>query len=243
MIKHNGQLVLDLDYEVEKSGIFTLSSFYTGAQLIFGELFRSLKLPVGRSATLLKQLVITRIIYPASKSKTSAFLTKHLGSEFSLEQIYYLLDIMHKKKSQINKRLSNYVKKQYPGHLNYLLYDVTTMYFEKDDDDPDTQLKPGLRKKGSTLIDAVVKASSTIGSNSITVVCDAAMLSEKNLEVIKEKAIGFIISTRIKNLNIALTDKIITNNYKKTPILETTYNDNHLIVSYCSQRARADKKR
>ena len=140
---------LRFDFETPQSrGLFTISSYHHGASLIFGELFRSLEIPLGRNKLLVEELVIARILHPSSKRETARWLERRLSSGFSLDQIYRVLDYIYKNRSKIQESLTNSIKAKYPAHIRYLLYDVTTMYFEKDDEDPDDSVQVGLRKRG-----------------------------------------------------------------------------------------------
>ncbi len=116
--------------------------------MIFGELFRNLKLPLGRYGSLMEQLVIARILHPSSKRETARWLEQYLSSGFSLDQLYRVLDVLHKKRTLIEKALSGFIKNNYPNSVRYLLYDVTTFYFETDKEDGDLLSGTGLRRRG-----------------------------------------------------------------------------------------------
>lgn len=148
---HKAKLVqgnqLSFDFgQLDKRGLYTLGTFYHGAELILGGIFDSLSLSLSRHTQLLRLLSIARIVNPGSKRNTANWLQDTLGSAYSLDQIYRFLDTIFKNKSKIKRSLRNYVIKNYPGHLSYLIYDVTTLYFEidKEDDESNDQL----RKRG-----------------------------------------------------------------------------------------------
>ena len=75
-------------------------------------------------------------------------MEESLGSTYSLDQIYRFLDVVFKSRKQISSSIQSAVSKSYPGAMTFLLYDVTTLYFEIDREDPDTEGWTGLRKRG-----------------------------------------------------------------------------------------------
>ena len=239
------QLCLDLGQN-SLGGLFSLGTFHHGAELVFGDIFDSLGVSVGRLTPLLRLLTIARIMHPASKRDTATWLSDALGSTYSLDQIYRFLDTIHKHKSEIQYSLREAVSSSYPGAMSYLLYDVTTLYFEIDHEDEDQYLWPGLRRRGyskdhrsdlpqvvlglcvnelgmplsyriypghthegKTLVDGVEFSRKQIGTDSITVVADAGMLSSSNISLIKELGMSFIISARIRSMDSAVTQKIL----------------------------------
>ena len=123
-LRYPDQLRFGID-DIPSAGIYALSDFYHGAEIIFSPLLERLNLPMKRYP-LFTQLVIARLINPTSKRQTAVFLQKKLGSGFTLDQIYYLLDVIYKKRTDIQNALSSYISNTYPSAMNYLLYDVTT---------------------------------------------------------------------------------------------------------------------
>ena len=59
------QLSFDLEHG-PAGGIFTLGTYYHGAELVFGDIFDSLGVSIGRLTPLLRLLTISRIAHPAS---------------------------------------------------------------------------------------------------------------------------------------------------------------------------------
>lgn len=277
-LRYPDQLRFGID-DIPSAGIYALSDFYHGAEIIFSPLLERLNLPMKRYP-LFTQLVIARLINPTSKRQTAVFLQKKLGSGFTLDQIYYLLDVIYKKRTDIQNALSSYISNTYPSAMNYLLYDVTTLYFEKDDEDPDVESGLGLRKRGyskdhrndlpqvvlglcvnelgmplsyrlypgntyegTTLGDGIKYAKNKAGARSMTVVADAGMLSKKNLDIIRDSEMKFIVSARIKNLNANVTRQITDHDFVANPIMELDYNGDRLVIAYSRKRAAADRAR
>ena len=106
----------------------------TGFHQIFGHIYDSIGFPGG----LLRDLVVARIVYPKSKLATVAYLNQYLGIESSIDPIYRFLDTLDK--SELTKIAFDFVSKKNDG-VALIFYDVTTLYFESNDEDD-------LRKKG-----------------------------------------------------------------------------------------------
>ena len=98
--------------------------------------------------SLLRQLVIARILYPVSKIRTVSFLNRSFGARLEKDQVYRFLDNLSKSQEEILGSLREYVATNYPASFNFILYDVTTLYFETDHDDEDVAETGGLRKRG-----------------------------------------------------------------------------------------------
>lgn len=91
---------------------------------------------------IMKLLVFSRLLYPASKKKT--YENKDVFFEnfnFSLDDIYRCLSFFNKHKDALQLWLHERVKNQYNRNTDLVYYDVTNYYFEIDEQDE-------LRKKG-----------------------------------------------------------------------------------------------
>lgn len=96
-------------------------------------------------ATILKLLVISRILSPGSKKKAFEERTKYFEFErenlFELVDVYRFLSHLSGLEKKIQLHLHNRITKQYGRNLELVYYDVTNYYFEIDMEDD-------LRKKG-----------------------------------------------------------------------------------------------
>lgn len=92
--------------------------------------------------SIMKLLVFSRLLYPASKKKTfenkEVFFEK---TEFSLDDIYRCLSFFNKHKDTLQLWLHERIRQQYNRDTELVYYDVTNYYFEIDEADD-------LRKKG-----------------------------------------------------------------------------------------------
>ena len=58
------------------------------------------------------------------------------------------MDTLAKGQDSVLNSLRSHLTQSYPSSLELLLYDVTTLYFETDNEDEDVGDLPGLRKRG-----------------------------------------------------------------------------------------------
>ncbi len=117
-----------------------------GPELLLGQIFDD----IGFNAVeddLFRHLVITRLIYPVSKLKTTDYLFKYKGIELSVYSIYRYLDKLHSKQIEKVKEISLQHTLQLLGNnLSVVFYDVTTLYFEASNEDD--LRKTGFSKDG-----------------------------------------------------------------------------------------------
>jgi hypothetical protein len=106
-----------------------------GPELIFGILFDQ----IGFSAIheeLFRHLVIARLAYPASKLKTADYLARYRGVEVSVQTIYRFLDTLQRVYKDIVERIAyEHTRKILGNAITVVFYDMTTLYFEAEDED------------------------------------------------------------------------------------------------------------
>ena len=106
----------------------------TGFHQIFGHIYDSIGFP----NDLLRDLVVARIVCPKSKLATIRYLDQYLGIKLPIDKVYRFLDTCDK--NELTKIAFDFVSKKNNG-VALIFYDVTTLYFESNDED-------SLRKKG-----------------------------------------------------------------------------------------------
>lgn len=168
--------------------------------------------------------------------------------------------------------LINFVKHDLNDSLRLVFYDVTTLAFDsqtktnlkdfgfsKDHRFQDVQIVIGLvvnkdgfplyfdifkgsTFEGKTFIPVVEKIKDLLGSTSLTVIADAAMISRLNIEELDKRGIGFIVGARLGNLPQKLQEeishKILGVNQKITTV---DYLNHRLICQYLNSRAAKDR--
>jgi transposase len=209
-----------------------------GPELIFGTLFDR----IGFNAVpdeLFRHIVITRLAYPTSKLKTVDYLYRYKGITISVQSIYRFLDqLAHKYKKTVERIAYNHTKKILQT-ITVVFYDMTTLYFEAEDEDDLRKIgfskdgkfqKPqimlgllvgeggfpigydifkGNTSEGTTLIPVLQAIQKKYRFGKPIVVADAALLSKENVETLKEKNYTFIIGGRIKNESESTKQKIL----------------------------------
>ncbi len=244
-----------------------LSWHITGFHQVFGAVYDVIGFP----KTLLRDLVVSRIVYPRSKLATIRYLNNALGISLSKDKVYRFLDTLDK--DQLTRTAYQFVKRRNQGQLTLIFYDVTTLYFETNTEDDlrqkgyskdhrgdmpqiliglfvdkdgypfDFDFFEGKTFEGHTFPKMVAHLKKKYTFDHLTIVADAGMLSKENLDFLDGQKIGYIVGARLKYLPQSLKANITStsHNYTKVPILETTYQKKRLLVDYSEKRAKKDK--
>lgn len=223
----------DVAIENFVENISNLQIHTIGPELIFGNLFNQIGFKVIKDE-LFRHLVVARLAYPTSKLKTVDYLYRYRGILMEVDTVYRFLDKLHDKHKETVERVAyEYTKRTLKG-ISVVFYDVTTLYFEAEDEDDlrkigfskdgkfqNPQIMLGLLVgqngypigynifegnafEGHTLLPVLESIQRKYGFNRPTVIADAAMLSKKNLDNLAKEKYQFIIGGRIKNE----TDKV-----------------------------------
>jgi len=237
----------------------------TGYHQVFGSVYDAIGFP----SNLLRDLSIARIVYPKSKLATIRYLSRNLGIHLSKDKVFRFLDTLNK--NELTKIAFNFVSKRNHG-ISLLFYDVTTLYFETENEDDlrkkgfskdhrsdvpqiliglfvdsdgypfDFDFFEGSTFEGHTFQSAIENIIRKYMFAELTVVADAAMLSEKNLGYLQFRKINYIVGARLKNLPDETTAKIFRHDFTGKPILEIKTGQQRLIVDYSAERAKKDEK-
>lgn len=149
--RHNGQQQIDLSYPEDRDFFKSLTEGIqhiqmVGPELILGKLFDEIgfnKIP----DSLFRHLVISRLVFPLSKLKTSEYLLRYHQISVDINQIYRYLDkLVNVQKEQIQAISYEHTLNLFEGKLSVVFYDVTTLYFEASDEDD--LRKTGFSKDG-----------------------------------------------------------------------------------------------
>lgn len=181
--------------------------------------------------SLLLDLVIMRMMEPASKLRSIELLEEYFGIRHRRQSFYRSAPPWPGLKSKAEGIALAFAKKHYTFNYDLLFYDVTTLYFEAFEED-------GLRKNGFSkdnrsqqpqiLVALMVSregfpiayevfAGNTFEGHTIipvvksfiiknkvknfTVVADAAMISTENIQALRENRINYIVGARLGNLS------------------------------------------
>lgn len=147
--KHTGLQEIDFtDYrrhtEYVLDGIESLT--VRGTELLLGRLFDEIGFNQVEDA-LFRQLVIARLCYPASKLKTTDYLSKYQFMDVDVQVIYRYLDkLYNNEKSRVQEISYRHTLNVLNQEISIVFYDVTTIYFEAESEDE--LRKTGFSKDG-----------------------------------------------------------------------------------------------
>ena len=209
-----------------------------GPELIIARLFEKIGFSTIVDDELLKHLVVTRIINPGSKLKVIEYLKRYRNIDMDIMKIYRFMDKFHLKyKDEIEQVAFEHTKKVL-GAITVLFYDVTTLYFESEDEDDlrrigfskdgkfqSPQIMLGLlvgeqgypigydiyegnSYEGDTFIPILQKFENKFNLQKPIVIADSGLLSKNNIEQLKANNYQYILGARIKNETHVTKDKI-----------------------------------
>ncbi len=197
-------------------------------ELIFGEI----------NNKLLKNLAIIRIVEPASKMQSLKLLERYFSKKHSLENLYRKLPDFLDLKNDVEKYAIKIAKEKLEFNFNFVLYDVTTLYFEtfksddlrkigfsKDNKFNQPQILIGLivtkegfpvsyqvfegnKSEGKTLLPSIVDFKKKNNVKKITVIADAAMISLENIKNLKKLKINYIVGARLGNIESKTLEEV-----------------------------------
>ena len=180
---------------------------------------------------LLLDLVIIRMLEPASKLRSIVLIEEYFGIKHRRQNYYSTSPEWLSLKSTVEDITLAFAKKYYAFNFDLLFYDVTTLYFEafeqddlrkngfsKDNKSQQPQILVALMVskegfptsyevfagntfEGHTIIPVVKNFISNNKVKNFTVVADAAMISTDNIEALKENGINYIVGARLGNLS------------------------------------------
>lgn len=191
-------------------------------------------------APLLLDLAYMRIIEPCSKLRTIALLKRYFNIGYGENAVYRILPTLVKLKKEVETITVKWAKKGLLDDLSFVLYDVTTLYFEtfkadeirvpgfsKDNKSAQPQIVVGLLVtrsgfplgyevfkgntfEGKTMLPVLEAFGKTHGVTKPTVVADAAMISSENVKNLTEGGFSYIVGARLANCSPALISGIAT---------------------------------
>lgn len=236
-----------INFEIEKERII-LDLFFkgldairlVGPELLLGRIFDEIGFNKIKGQ-LFRPLVITRLVYPVSKLKTTDYLFKYTGSLIDVERIYRYLDQLNSKYKEKAQQISyEHTLKILSDQISVVFYDVTTLYFEIEDEDdlrktgfskegkhqhPQIvlgllvsvdgyplayEIFEGKKFEGHTMLPVVEAFRKRFQLQELIIIADAGLLSNENVKELQKKMYQYILGARIKNESKVLKDKILT---------------------------------
>jgi len=189
---------------------------------------------------ILIDLVIMRVFEPASKLRSLALLSKHFSIDHSELTLYRHLRRFPSLKQTVEEKIVAVAKIEFGFDFSFVLYDVTTLYFETFKSD--TLRKPGFSKdnkpqqpqivvglmvtpqgfpvsyevfagntfEGATFLPSILAFKTLHNIEKLTIVADAAMLSLENTRKLVEHHLTYIVGARLGNISSDLLETIDT---------------------------------
>ena len=211
-----------------------------GINLLLGKIYTDIGFDQVKNE-LLRPLVLIRLSHPASKLKTSKHLKRYFSIDIKEDRIYRFLDTLYKDhKEELQEISFNHTKKVLEGVISVVFYDVTTIYFQIDDEDElrkrgfskegrhqNPQIVLGLlvgingyplayeihqgnKFEGHTMLPIIDAFKEKYGIDKLVVIADSGLLSSTNVKELQDKGYEFILGARIKNESKSVKDKILS---------------------------------
>ena len=211
-----------------------------GTELLLGKLFDEIgfnQIP----DVLFRQLVLARLFFPVSKLKTTDYLTKYQFLSVDVQTVYRYLDRFYRTQKETVQRISyDHTLKVLGGEISIIFYDVTTLYFEIDDEDnlrgtgfskdgkhQNPQIVLGLlvsiegyplayeifegnKFEGHTMLPVIEAFKIKYRLNNLVIIVDSGLLSNDNIQELQQKGYNFILGARIKSESQTVKNKILS---------------------------------
>ncbi len=175
-------------------------------------------------------------------------------------------------KPSIEQISFEHTKKLLNGKIGVVFYDMTTLYFEASEEDDfripgfskdgkhqqpqimigllvsnhgypiGYQIFEGNTSETKTLIPVLEAFQKRFDIDKPIIVADAALLSQKNINALRENKYEYILGGRLKNETGTIKEKVIALEIEQGKPKELRYKNGRLIVSFSSKRAYNDKK-
>ena len=247
------------------------SILINGTQLILEKVFKL----VGFDQIddeVLKHLVVARISQPLSKAATVEYLKSYFDEDVELHKIYRYLDKLHSTQQEKIQQISvEHTRRILGGKIGVVFYDVTTLYFETDDEDELREkgwskdgkhgqpqvvlgllvsrdgyplaysLFNGSQYEARTMIPVVEDFVERFNLKDFVVVADSGLINKKNLKLLETGNYKYIIGARIKNESEEVKQWILTLKKQDGLFHELKQDKVKLVVGYTDKRAKRDR--
>ncbi len=239
-----GQKALNFDVDKEQD---LLNLFFNsinevrlcGPELLLGKLFNEIGFNKIKD-DLFRHLVIARLAFPVSKLKTVDYLLSYKGIAVDIDKVYRYLDKLNKKQKETIQYISyQHTLQVLNNNISIVFYDVTTLYFEIEDEDDlrktgfskegkhqNPQIVLGLlvsvdgyplayeifegnKFEGYTMLPVIDAFKTKYKIEKLVVIADAGLLSNDNIDQLQTGRYEYILGARIKNEAEAVKKQIL----------------------------------
>lgn len=240
--EHSGTTSFDFDgKKVQVSQVLEMIDQLTasGVELLLGKIFDEIgfnQIP----DDLFRNLVLARLCYPVSKLKTTTYLARYHHLYLDVHEVYRYLDKLHNTQKELVQDISyRHTLKILGGRISVVFYDVTTLYFETEEEDE--LRKPGFSKdgkpenpqivlgllvgvegyplayeifegnkyEGHTMLPVIDEFKKRYNIRKLVVIADAGLLSGKNIQELTKAKYEFIIGGRIRHEQADIKKRIL----------------------------------
>lgn len=231
IINYKGSLEIPFNDEerIAESVLESVESItVSGTELLLDRIFNDIGFNVIND-DIFRWLVYSRICFPASKLKTCDYLNTYHGLEFHVQDLYRYMDKLYNNYKETVQLISfEHTRKILGGSINIVFYDVTTLYFEVDQEDDlrktgfskegkhqNPQIVLGLlvglegyplayeifegnKFEGHTMIPVIEAFRKKYNLPTPIVVADSGLLSKSNIQELRSNGYEFILGARLK---------------------------------------------
>lgn len=244
----------------------------SGIDLVLGKIFDEIGFNKIEDR-LFKDLVLYRLVYPKSKLKTTEYLYRFSQKQCSEDDIYRYMDKLYSKQKETVQQISfDHTQFVLGTEISVVFYDVTTIYFESDNEDElrktgfskegkhqNPQIILGLlvskngyplaydifegnKFEGHTMLPVIDAFKVKYNLNQLVIIADSGLLSSNNIEELQEKKYEFILGARIKSESKSIKEKILALKLKNGESEIIEKENLKLIITYSDSRAKKDKQ-
>lgn len=268
--------LVELDFNDEISLVHQLldsisSHKLIGLELVLGKIFDDIGFNrIGDE--LFRDLVLYRLVYPKSKLKTTEYLHRYAGKSYSEDEVYRYMDKLYDGlKGEVQQISYNHTKSVLGDRVSVVFYDVTTVYFEIDQEDElrrtgfskeGKHQKPqivlgllvskngyplaydvfeGNRFEGHTMLPVIDGFKKRYGVEQLVIVADSGLLSQNNIEELLHGGHEFILGARIKSETARVKNKILSLSLGDGESRIIPRGNLKLIISFSERRAKKDR--
>lgn len=272
--QHTGKQELDFSNSTQAiEGILNniTSHKLIGIDLVLGKIFDEIGFNKIEDE-LFKDLILYRLVYPRSKLKTTQYLSRFGGKHYTEDSVYRYMDKLHSTQKDLVEHISyTHSKQVLDDDLQVVFYDVTTIYFEVDNEDelrktgfskegkhqnPQIvlglligkqgyplayEIFPGNQFEGYTMLPVVDAFKKKYNLQQLVIVADSGLMSNNNIKELISKDYEFILGARIKNETKRIKEKILSLELKNGESKVIKKAELSLIISYSDNRAKKDR--
>jgi transposase len=273
-----GQMDMFVNYEKQVNEEYLANYFMSnienvllnGTQLILNQIYKRIGFDQ-IDDHILKHLAVSRLSQPMSKAATVDYLKSHFEEDINLSKIYRYLDKLHNTQQDKIQLISiEHTQKILRGKIGLLFYDVTTLYFETEQNDElrengfskdgkhsQPQIVLGLlvskdgyplsysifngsQYEGRTMIPIVEDFVQRFNLEDFVVVADSGLMNKSNISLLESGGYKYIIGARIKNETNQVKQWILSLEKHDEEFNERKKGNTRLIIGYSANRAKKD---